>query len=162
MTTNEPAPPLDTPATLNRMIIEATQALRDVIDAEDSTAKPGRALKASAELCRLLELRLALSGVLAPVGRPRRGPGRPADDEHQDHDDGGEHPGIYQVAAALRASLLELPAEQRAGAAAVLADAFPALLSEPLEPERLKVDAPPHLKPPRDAPPPWVAQEWRR
>lgn len=155
---NEPPPVLDTPAALTRMIIEASQDLRRIIEAEDSTGKPGRTLKATAELYRLMELRLALAGVLqSGPGRPRNKPGRPAAEPapHQH-----EHPGVYEVAAALRAALEELPETDRAGAAAILAEAFPALGAEPLEPERLRPATPAHLKPPPQDTPPWLRQMW--
>ncbi|AEM88853.1 hypothetical protein [Streptomyces violaceusniger] len=157
-----PPPPVDTPTALNRQIIAASERARRIAESAAESAKPSRALAAHAELSKLLELRLRIAGVLAPPGRPKKAPGRPADDEHQDHGDGGTHPGLYEVAASLRAALLELPAEQRAGAAAVLADAFPALTDTPLESTPLKLSVPEHLKPGRDAPPPWVRQQWER
>jgi len=160
MPENEPPPPLDTPATLNRTIVAASEHARRIAERAADNAKPTRALAAHAELSRLLELRLRIAGVLTPPGRPKKAPGRPADNEHQDHGNSAAHPRLYEVAEALRAALCELPTEQRAGAAAVLADAFPALLDTPLEPEPRKPSIPQHLKPRPDTPPPWTRQQW--
>ncbi|MFD8340010.1 hypothetical protein ACFV42_46595 [Streptomyces solisilvae] len=162
MNQNGPLPSPDTPATLNRQIIAASERARRIAEQAADSAKPSRALAAHAELSKLLELRLRIGGVLAPPGRPKKAPGRPAGNEHQDQGDGTPHPGLYEVAASLRAALLDLPAEQRAGATVVLADAFPALLETPLEPEPLKPRVPQHLRPDPDAPPPWVRQQWGR
>lgn len=158
MTESKHPSPHDTPATLTRQIIAATEQARRSAETAIHHGT-GQALTAYSELSKLAELRLRIAGVLAPPGRPKKAPGRPANSDHGDHT---PHPGLYEVAASLRATLLELPLHQRAAAEAALAEAFPALLAEPHDPQPRALRAPQHLKPRPDAPPPWVRQQWGR
>lgn len=156
MTVDKP-PPIDTPTALNRQIIATAAHVRRIAERARDSGKTSAALRATAELRGLIELRLRIAGVLQTgPGRPKAGPGRPAAEPET-----GEHAaGLYEVAAQLRAAVLDLPPETRTGAAAVLADAFPALLTEPREAEKLRPDIPAHLKPPAFAPPHWQRAEW--
>jgi len=159
MNQNEPPAPLDAPANINRQIIATAEHLRRMAEHATTGGKTPAALRATAELRSLLELRLRIAGVLqSGPGRPKKAPGRPA----AEPDPGAADTALYEVAAQLRAAVLELPAASRTGAAAVLADAFPALLAEPREVEKLRPETPPHLKPPAWVPSHWKRQEWGR
>ncbi|WP_043242592.1 hypothetical protein [Streptomyces violaceusniger] len=62
----DPEEPIDSPEAVMRLVIATCQALRDIVDR--STDRPGQAIRAIAELTKLLDLRARATGAIAAPG----------------------------------------------------------------------------------------------
>jgi len=62
----DPGEPIDSPEAVMRAVIQTSQALRDIVDR--SRDRPGQAVRAIAELTKLLDLRARASGAVAQPG----------------------------------------------------------------------------------------------
>ncbi|MEW1679221.1 hypothetical protein AB0O47_39140 [Streptomyces noursei] len=151
-TIHTPPEPLDTPLHLGRQLLVASEHYRRLYQRHPTSALFG-------SMARLIEMRLHLLDALPSPGRPRKGPGRPTTTPDAPDSDQG-HRALYEVAAEVRDAVMQLPLDQRADAVHVLADIWPALFAEPLEPEPVRAAVPAHLKPDRGAGPGWMRQQW--
>jgi len=62
----DPDEPIDSPEAVMRLVMATCQSLRDIVDR--STDRPGQAIRAIAELTKLLDLRARAAGAVAPPG----------------------------------------------------------------------------------------------
>jgi len=62
----DPDEPIDSPEAVMRLVLATCQALRDIVDR--STDRPGQAIRAIAELTKLLDLRARATGAITPLG----------------------------------------------------------------------------------------------
>lgn len=62
----DPEEPIDSPEAVMRAVIQTSQTLRDIVDR--SADRPGQAVRAIAELIKLLDLRARVTGAVAMPG----------------------------------------------------------------------------------------------
>ncbi|MFD8335656.1 hypothetical protein ACFV42_23795 [Streptomyces solisilvae] len=62
----DPDEPIDSPEAVMRLVMATCQSLRDIVDR--SSDRPGQAIRAIAELAKLLDLRARASGAITPPG----------------------------------------------------------------------------------------------